>query len=368
MVSIFKKNTAVKAPSLSGRSATAEEQVQAAYRSLLGREAEPEGLAHWAKFLREGGSYDKLIQSFVGSAEFQRRLDSSTQAAPEVAPAAPTVTAVETTSLDVMLAASRLPAPVQTPDAYLRGRQYGEQYSCWPDHLTDQSNARKSPAVVNPLEAFFDAHKEGPGLWKWRHYFEIYQRHFEKFVGQEVHVLEIGVYSGGGLALWQHYFGPKCRLYGVDILEACKSFETESTKIYIGDQSDRDFWKRIRAQVPRIDIVIDDGSHFPEHQIVSMQELLPHVAPGGVYLCEDIYRHHNDFYDFVSGMTNQLNELGKAKPGSDDFHEGMMPNSFQRDIHSLHLYPQVAVIEKASVPVSEFKAPRHGTQWLKFGD
>ncbi|MGH8460787.1 MAG: DUF4214 domain-containing protein [Stenotrophobium sp.] len=362
MVSIFKKNIAAPEEQI-------RHQVQAAYRCILGREAEPEGLEHWMKFLHEGGRYDKLILSFVRSSEFECRLDASRQAEKlahvneTMIEPPPLPSAVPVTTAHVAV-----DAPIPTADAYLRGRLYGEQYSCWPDHLDSQSDWHKSQANQNPLEAFFDAHKEGPGLWKWRHYFEIYQHHFEKFVGQEVHILEIGVYSGGGLAMWQHYFGDKCRLYGVDILEACKSFENESTKIFIGDQADRKFWKRIRSEVPRIDIVIDDGSHFPEHQIVSMQELLPHIAPGGVYLCEDIYRHHNDFHDFVSGMTNQLNELGKAKPGSNDFHEGMVPNSFQRDIHSVHLYPQVAVIEKSTVPVSQFQAPRHGTQWLKFGD
>lgn len=374
MVSIFKKNSALNASSL-GQDL---QQVQAAYRCILGREPEPEGLAHWTQFLREGGSYDKLIQSFVRSAEFQRRLGDSVRAEdlPKPAPAAPAPEIKQATvAASPLLSADNIPsgnlnfgAPVPTPDAYIRGRRYGEQYSCWPDSLKAQSNQRKSAPVPNPLEVFFDAHKEGPSLWKWRHYFEIYQRHFEKFVGQEVHVLEIGVYSGGGLALWQHYLGPNCRLYGVDIMEACKMFETESTKIFIGDQGDREFWKRIRATLPRIDIVIDDGSHFPEHQIVSMQELLPHVAPGGVYLCEDIYRHNNDFHDFVSGMSNQLNELGKAKPGVEDFHDGMVTNAFQRDIHSVHLYPQVAVIEKSVTPVTEFKAPKHGNLWLKFGN
>ena len=77
----------------------------------------------------------------------------------------------------------------------------------------------------NPLEQFFNSHTEGPGIWKWRHYFEIYHKHFSKFVGKEVHVLEIGVYSGGSLAMWKHYFGPQSKIYGVDIEPACKAYE-----------------------------------------------------------------------------------------------------------------------------------------------
>src|SRR4051812_27993068 len=60
------------------------------------------------------------------------------------------------------------------------------------------------------LEDYWDAHKEGPGIWKFRHYFDIYENHFSKFVGSEVHVVEIGIYSGGSLKMWRDYFGPQC--------------------------------------------------------------------------------------------------------------------------------------------------------------
>src|SRR4051812_44526614 len=56
-------------------------------------------------------------------------------------------------------------------------------------------------SMPNPLRAFFDARREGPGIWKWTHYFDIYHRHFARFVGREVHVLEIGIYSGGSLEM-----------------------------------------------------------------------------------------------------------------------------------------------------------------------
>jgi hypothetical protein len=36
------------------------------------------------------------------------------------------------------------------------------------------------------------------------------------------------------------------------------------------------------------DIVIDDGSHLPRHQLVSFCALFPFVRPGGLYIIEDI--------------------------------------------------------------------------------
>src|SRR5205807_55304 len=38
---------------------------------------------------------------------------------------------------------------------------------------------------ANPLWQYFQAHTEGPGIWKWVHYFDIYQRYLGKFLGTD---------------------------------------------------------------------------------------------------------------------------------------------------------------------------------------
>ena len=58
----------------------------------------------------------------------------------------------------------------------------------------------------NPLDAlFFD--NRGRLIYKWHHYLEIYHRHFAAFRGRSPVVLEIGVFHGGSLQMWHHYFG-----------------------------------------------------------------------------------------------------------------------------------------------------------------
>ncbi len=37
------------------------------------------------------------------------------------------------------------------------------------------------------------------------------------------------------------------------------------------------------------DVIIDDGSHVTEHQILTAECLLPRLNPGGVYVIEDCY-------------------------------------------------------------------------------
>ena len=244
-----------------------------------------------------------------------------------------------------------------------RGVQFGQ---AWPRPISPAPKP-EGEGIENPLHTYYEAHITGRGIWKWEHYLEIYHQHFQRFRGREVHVLEIGIYSGGSLEMWRDYFGPACQVYGVDIEEACQIYEGKGTRIFIGDQGDRGFWQQFRAQVPRVDILIDDGCHLPEQQIVTLEEMLPHLQPGGVYLCEDLLGLPlNPFVAYLNGLTAQLNafdfELLK------DCAQGLVWPTipWQADIKAVHFYPNVSVIEKSVTPVSELSAPKKGTEWQPF--
>jgi SAM-dependent methyltransferase len=214
----------------------------------------------------------------------------------------------------------------------------------------------------NDLQRYFDAVQSGPGIFKWRHYFEIYDRHFEKFINKEVHILEIGIYGGGSLGMWKAYFGPRCRVYGVDILEACRAYEGDGVEVFIGDQADRTFWKRFKEKVPNLDIIVDDGGHQVSQQVPTLEEMLPHLRPGGVYLCEDIHGAFNAFNFYVSGLPCKLSAFTLVEQ-TDKRRLVSEATAFQSAVHSIHMYPFVVVIERRSAPIVEFVAPRHGDQW-----
>lgn len=220
----------------------------------------------------------------------------------------------------------------------------------------------------NDLQKYFDAVKSGPGIWKWRHYFEIYDRHFEKFRNKEVNILEIGIYSGGSLGMWKSYFGPRCRIYGVDIQEACRVYQGEGVEVFIGDQGNLDFWRSFKEKVPYLDIIVDDGGHKTGEQIATIEELLPHLRPGGVYLCEDVHGTLNDFNFYVNGLSCKLNETKTFVAQPDGTGLVAETSTFQAAVHSIHIYPFVVVIERRAAPVKEFVAPKHGDQWQPFGE
>jgi SAM-dependent methyltransferase len=199
--------------------------------------------------------------------------------------------------------------------ARLSGRRWAETITP-PQDLLDPKEVNAS----GDLEKFFDSRQTGPGIWKWRHYFPIYERHFKKFRGSEIHFLEIGIYSGGSLDMWREYFGPKAYIYGVDIEPSCKLYEGERTRIFIGDQADHGFWQEFRREVPVLDAVVDDGGHTLPQQVASIDELVPHLRPGGVYLCEDIYGQDNPMAAYATGMIPVLNG-GQALASNPDHNE-----------------------------------------------
>ncbi len=187
-------------------------------------------------------------------------------------------------------------------------------------------------------------------MHKWLHYLDIYERHFKRFQGKEVTVLEIGVSHGGSLQMWKKYFGDKAKIYGIDINPKCKEFEEENIQIFIGSQSDRTFLRDVLKSVPAFDILIDDGGHTMKQQIISFEELFDHVKEDGVYLCEDLhtsyrldygggYKRKNSFIEYSKNFIDYLNAWHS-------YQGALKVDKFSRSVQSLHYYDSMLVVEK----------------------
>lgn len=228
-----------------------------------------------------------------------------------------------------------------------------------PPNVHSETAHQKSQESLNPLWTYFINHTEGHGIWKWEHYFDVYHRHLSKFVGTPVNILEIGIYSGGSLGMWRSYFGKECHIYGIDIDEACKTYESENISVLIGDQEDQDFWAQFKKQEREIDILIDDGGHTPNQQMVTLEQMLPYLRPGGVYICEDVQHGLNSrFTAFASGLVTELNTITWGN-------NGVIPTPFQTAYHSIHFYPYIVVIEK-HLNAPRFLSTKRGTRWQPF--
>jgi cephalosporin hydroxylase len=203
---------------------------------------------------------------------------------------------------------------------------------------------------ITDLEKYFRANT-GRLIHKCKHYFDIYDRHFRRFRGKEVVILEIGVSHGGSLQMWKDYFGENAKIYGIDIDPRCKDFEEDNIEIFIGSQSDRDFLKKVKESIPKVDILIDDGGHTMKQQIVSYEELFDHVKHDGVYLVEDLHtsywalfggghKRRNTFIEYSKNFIDYLNAFHSEQ-------NSLKVDAFTKSVDSLHYYDSILVIEKS---------------------
>ena len=102
-------------------------------------------------------------------------------------------------------------------------------------------------------------------------YFNVYDQLLSKYRDKSIVFLEIGILDGGSLFMWRDFFGPQARIIGVDLNPDAKKWEKEGFEIFIGDQSSAEFWKNTLNKIGKLDIVLDDGGHTYEQQIMTTE-------------------------------------------------------------------------------------------------
>jgi hypothetical protein len=219
------------------------------------------------------------------------------------------------------------------------------------------SSARRKPDDAgpgnagNPLLHYLEKNRDGRAVNRWRHYFDIYHRHFARFRGQPLTMIEIGVFNGGSLRMWRDYFGPQATIVGVDVNPECKQFAEPGIDIVIGDQADRAFLRSLCDRYPGLAILVDDGGHRMHQQIATFEETYPRLRSDGIYLCEDThtsympvfgggYRQPDTFIETVKPLIDRLHAFHSTD------HSLLAPDDFTRTTDSMHFYDSVLVIEK----------------------
>jgi hypothetical protein len=193
-------------------------------------------------------------------------------------------------------------------------------------------------------------------------YAQHYQRHFEPWRRKELNILEIGIggfkdpkAGGQSLRMWKAYF-PKSRIFGIDIYDKTHHDE-ERIKTFRGSQTDTDFLARVVAEIGRVDIIIDDGSHYNDHVITSFKFLFPLLADKGIYVVEDTQTSYwsnvlgvqwggssdlaashtsmNCFKSLIDGLNYEEFTLDKY-----------VPTYFDKHITAMHFYHNLVFIFK----------------------
>lgn len=123
---------------------------------------------------------------------------------------------------------------------------------------------------------------------------------------------EIGILDGASLRMWSEYF-PNAKITGFDIEDKSSLKFNENVKVKILDQGNKEQLEQLAAENKNIDIIIDDGSHIINHQIMTFEILFNSLKSGGQYIIEDLHTSTDLWknYNYINGKgtLQYLNDI-----------------------------------------------------------
>lgn len=186
---------------------------------------------------------------------------------------------------------------------------------------------------------------------KYKNYFPIYEKLFSQYRGKNITFVEIGVLSGGSLFMWKEYFGKNARIIGVELNPDAKKFEKDGFEIYIGNQSDTNFWKSFFAKVGKVDIILDDGGHTNYQQIITSVSCVPFIKDDGILIVEDVFHSYGisygkkgfynpSKYSFINFCKKLIDDVNYRFPGSKKF-----KFSLNKYVYSVEFYESIVAFK-----------------------
>lgn len=95
-----------------------------------------------------------------------------------------------------------------------------------------------------------------------------------------------GYRPGASLCMWRDYF-PNAYICGLDVQVPVRWEDSERLTVIRGDSRDPDIVPALLSG-GRFDLIVDDGSHEPEDQRKTFENLSPLLVQGGLYIVEDV--------------------------------------------------------------------------------
>lgn len=146
-----------------------------------------------------------------------------------------------------------------------------------------------------------------------------YEKAFAYYKDKNPTLLEIGTACGASLFLWKKYF-INGSFYGLDIYDVLKKdYFIEDIKYLLKDAYDLN----VINSLPNFDIIIDDGPHNLETQLILIKNYLNKLNKNGILVIEDIETENNlniliDNIPNEYKMSYEVFDLRKIKNKNDD--------------------------------------------------
>jgi hypothetical protein len=126
----------------------------------------------------------------------------------------------------------------------------------------------------------------------WHRYTEEYEMVFKEN-NHPINILELGIFRGESIK-WLIEKFPNSNIFGADILDIQEEWpRSNKVKYFHVDQGEITTIKKLFSDIAEeLDLIIEDGSHRPQHQKNCFIEGIKHLTDGGIYILEDLHTSH----------------------------------------------------------------------------
>lgn len=138
-----------------------------------------------------------------------------------------------------------------------------------------------------------------------RNYTDVYEAFLRPLRNEPITILQVGLGVQGhapvgraapgrrdvgaaSLRTWYDYF-PSARVLGADV-DPSPHLDDDRVTTFVLDQGDPESLTALCDSLGdlELDVVVDGGSHRPDHQQLTLGHLFPRVKPGGLYIVENL--------------------------------------------------------------------------------
>jgi hypothetical protein len=133
------------------------------------------------------------------------------------------------------------------------------------------------------------------------HYTNTYEKYMSLKKTEHINMLEIGVcdkrFPYASIKMWMNYF-KNIDFYAVDNfwghkiddkINDIKQLNEQGVNFIYADQGSFEDWDELNVKYPnKFDFIVEDGSHWPNHMVVSLWKSIGIIKSGGYYFMEDI--------------------------------------------------------------------------------
>lgn len=148
-------------------------------------------------------------------------------------------------------------------------------------------------------------------------YTAVYSLLLGKYKATPVRFVEIGIAGGASVLVWAHFFQNTARrLFFFDrdlnFIRHANGFGLPDVTCMEMDVTvESSIQNGLRAIGGDLDVILDDSSHNIPDQLKIIQQGLPFLKSGGMFIIEDIFKRYNE-EDYQKGLESILDEFAFA--------------------------------------------------------